>query len=329
MGRKAKQEKRKIEVLVNGRLVTVTLSPPDGRKKSWYAYWTGLKARKSTGHTAFDGAVTAVNDMLGNGGQKSQLADTVLSDEEFEEIQRRHFAKKQEPTAKRRAEKSLVTCPEAVSAFRAITGLKPIAIARPDDCERFQHAALKLPKNWRSKHPNGKDVVDTLSANTVVKWSVALQAAFERANANAAGRKCVRGVVEERKLLQSNPWHKFQWIEGSDREIRQFDGTELVSLLDYFQVKWPGVTVALALTKVFLWSWGRRNEIAGLTWGDVRLVGDERHFEIVGKWGVEKWFRIPEVLYQDLLKLKSDSPFVFAAYCDQLQPPPAKSSRLK
>jgi integrase len=110
---------------------------------------------------------------------------------------------------------------------------------------------------------------------------------------------------------------------------------QLVSLLDYFQTKWPGVTLALALTKVFLWSWGRRNEIAGLTWGDLRLVGDERHFEIVGKWGVEKWFRIPEVLYQDLLKLKSDSPFVFAAYCDQLHrfhenaPRPWLANRLK
>ncbi len=38
-----------------------------------------------------------------------------------------------------------------------------------------------------------------------------------------------------------------------------------------------------------------------------------------GKWGVEKWFRIPERLYQELLRIKMDSPFVFAAYNGQLR----------
>ena len=94
MGRKPKREKRKIEVLVNGRLVTVTMCPPERGEKSWYAYWNGLKAPKSTGHANFEDAVAAVNDMLGNGGQKSQFKDAVLSDEEFEEIQRRHYGKK-------------------------------------------------------------------------------------------------------------------------------------------------------------------------------------------------------------------------------------------
>jgi integrase len=321
MGRRAKREKRKIEVLVNERLVTVTMFPPEGRKKSWYAYWAGLKARKSTGHSNFGDAAMAVNDMLGNGGQKSQLADTVLSDEEFEEIQRRHFGKKQKPDAKRRAEKSLVACMEAISAFRAITGLKPITLAKPEDCERFQTEALRLPKNWRSKHPLNQDEnqVPRLSANTVVKWSVALQAAFERANANA-GRKCVRSVVGEKKLLQFNPWHRFTWIEGFDREIRQFDGEELLALLDHFETNWPQVTVATAMTKVFLWSWGRRSEVAGLQWGECRIVGNECHFESVGKWGVDKWFRIPEALYRELQGLRQcESPYVFAAFSDQLR----------
>lgn len=322
MGRKPKQEKRKIEVLVNGRLVTVTMRPPNGTKKSWYAYWNGLKAPKSTGHANFEDAVAAVNDMLGNGGQKSQFKDAVLSDEEFEEIQRRHYGKKQGAQAKERAQKSLGACLDAITAFREISGLKPITLATEDDCERFQDDALKLPKNWRSKYPKSKEEVSNLSANTVYKWSVALQAAFERANVNA-GRKCVRGVVEARKLLQSNPWHKFQWIEGFEREIRQFDEQELASLLDYFESNWPGVTFATALAKTFLWSWGRRTEIVALRWNDAKIVGDERrgferHFETVGKWAVDKWFRIPEALFEELLQLKTESPYVFSAYNRQL-----------
>jgi hypothetical protein len=57
----------------------------------------------------------------------------------------------------------------------------------------------------------------------------------------------------------------------------------------------------------------------GLSWDSLRTVGSERHFEIVGKWGIEKWFRIPEALYQEMLSLRTNRPFVFAAYPQQLQ----------
>lgn len=118
--------------------------------------------------------------------------------------------------------------------------------------------------------------------------------------------------------------NKFQWIEGFEREIRQFDEQELVSLLDYFDCNWPGVTFATALAKTFLWSWGRRSEIATLRWGDAKIVGNEsggfeRHFETVGKWAVDKWFRIPEALYEELLQVRTESPYVFAAYNRQLR----------
>jgi hypothetical protein len=43
------------------------------------------------------------------------------------------------------------------------------------------------------------------------------------------------------------------------------------------------------------------------------------HFEVVGKWGIDKWFRIPEGLYRELLAIRTDSPFVFAAYPQQLR----------
>ncbi|HEU5116835.1 MAG TPA: hypothetical protein VFT74_09195, partial [Isosphaeraceae bacterium] len=231
----------------------------------------------------------------------------------------------------------------AVSAFREISGLSPIAAAKPEDCERFQHEALKRPKNWRSQYPNSKKEVETLSANTVIKWLVAIQAAFERANRNA-GKKCVRGVVPEERLLTDNSWRRFTWIRllstrrnmpealrtdnswrrftwirGFDRKIRQFSGEELVSLLDHLEWKWPGVTVAPAIARICLWSWGCKSEVMGLRWDQLRSVGGEYHFEIVGKWGIDKWFRIPEALYRELLALKIDSPYVFGIYKQQLR----------
>ena len=77
------------------------------------------------------------------------------------------------------------------------------------------------------------DELPCYSPNNVLRWSRSLQAAFERVNRNALKRKCVRGVVDQSKLLKSNPWSQFTWIEGSRRPIRQFDGDELLSFMDY------------------------------------------------------------------------------------------------
>jgi len=34
---------------------------------------------------------------------------------------------------------------------------------------------------------------------------------------------------------------------------------------------------------------------------------------------VERWFRVPESLFHELQQIRTDSPFVFAAYSDQLR----------
>lgn len=298
--------------------VDVYFHPPTDKRRSWYVYWNGLENAKSTGARNIEDAKSAAKKMLGANGQREVLKDVVLTDPEFELIQRRHFSKKQDDASRARAEKSLRNCLEAIEAFRAISGISPVSKATADDCERFQHSALKLPKNWRSKHPRSKKKVTPLSPNTVIKWSVALQAAFERA-CRDAGKKGVRGVVPPEKLLTENPWKQFTWIEGTERPLRQFDPTELLSILDYFEERWQIVTVAALATKTFLWSWGRKSEIVGLRWDMVRQVGSEVHFEIVGKWGVVKWFRIPGSLYEELQQIKTSNPFVFAAYSEQVR----------
>lgn len=318
MPRKRKLEKKQITVVVRGTPVTVILHPPVLPRNSWYVYWAGLTNPKSTGQRDLEEAIKVAENMLRNGGQRASLEDAVLSDDKFEEIQRVHFSRKRDPAARTRAEKSLTSCLNAIAAFRRITGLSPITLARADDCAAFQRKALTMPKNWRHDYPKGRKDVEVISPNTVLKWSRSLQAAFERANLNA-GRRCVRGVVDERKLLTQNPWRQFQWIEGVEHALRQFDGDELLSFLDYLEAGWPEVTIGPLMAKVFLWSWSRRSEVAGLKWDDLRIVGAERHFQVVGKWGVEKWFRLPESLYQALLGLKASSPYVFALYNDQVR----------
>ena len=234
------------------------MHPPVPPRSSWYAFWHGLTTSRSTGESSYEEAVRVVQDMLGNGGAKrATLADAALTDEEFEEIQRWHFNRKTDESAKRRSMKSLANCLDALAAFREITGLSPICLATPDDCANFQRIAMTLPNNWRrwplekrqpvayfseqgrlarkrAGKPDKHDGLPNYSPNNILRWSRSLQAAFERANRNALKRKCVRGVVAQEKLLTGNPWSQFTWIEGRKRPIRQFDGDELLSLIDYF-----------------------------------------------------------------------------------------------
>ena len=328
MPRKPKPTNRRISVMVNDAPIEVTLYSPRGRKRTWYALWNGVPAAQSTGQVDFDEAVTAVQAMLRNGGKRVSVAEASLSDEEFIEIQRTHYAKKQAPESRRRSQKSLLACLDAIVVFREITKLSPITIATPDDCERFQREALAKPRNWRVKYADTQrshrarkspGELGTISPDTVDKWSRALQAAFERANINA-GKKCVRGVVPPATLLRANPWTQFTWIEKVGRALRHFSDEELISLLDYFEQTWNGVAVAATFIKFCLWSSCRREEISKLRWDDLREISDiEMHFYVLGKWQVERWVRIPPTLLQEMKSYQTDSPFVFDAYGQQLR----------
>ena len=321
----------------------ITLYPPKPPRATWYAFWPGLIAARSTGEQDRDAALEAVTCMLENNGSLSRAEKLTLTDEDLWEIQRKHFGRKTEEQAKKRAEKSLANCLDALAAFAEITGLKPISRATPDDCSKFQQVCQTLPNTWRRKRKaerrpvtfysekareqrrkSGKldplDEVPLYSPNNILRWSRSLQAAFERVNQNALKRKCVRGVVPPEKLLTSNPWNQFTWmVEKKIRPKRQFDGAELASFLDYLAEKWKGVPIATIMTKVFLWSGCRKLEITGLAWDSLRLVGNECHFEIVGKWGVERWFRLPETVCQELLSYRTESEYVFAAFNRQLR----------
>ena len=51
-------------------------------------------------------------------------------------------------------------------------------------------------------------------------------------------------MVDSAKLLESNPWKQFTWIDGTSPHKRRFTSEELVSLLDYFEINLPGVVAA-------------------------------------------------------------------------------------
>src|SRR5262249_9646683 len=130
MPRKPKPPETKVMlVTVNQKPVTIYLHPPSGARKTWYAYWQGLGNPKSTGQASLEEATAAVQAMLTNDGKMTTITDAMLSDEEFEAIQRRHFGKKTDPSERVRAEKTLEDCLDAIAAFKDITGLKPITLA--------------------------------------------------------------------------------------------------------------------------------------------------------------------------------------------------------
>jgi integrase len=122
--------------------------------------------------------------------------------------------------------------------------------------------------------------------------------------------------------------NSFTWNEGIDKEVRQFDQDELLSLMDYLAAEWPGVTVVQTLAKVFLWSRCRLEAVTSLRWDAQRTVGTERHFHVVEKRGVKWWFRLPEAVFEELMSLRiGGSPYVFAAYTEQLRQFHAASNR--
>ena len=51
----------------------------------------------------------------------------------------------------------------------------------------------------------------------------------------------------------------------------------------------------------------------------LRVVEDHVHFDTVGKRGKEWWFRISKSLYDELVAIRTASPFVFARLNDEVR----------
>ena len=307
-----------VVIHANGRAIRVSLFPPDRKRKerSWYAYWNGLPTRVTTRKATKAEAIEAVREVLC--GKPSSPAE-VLTDDELIQIQQHYFEKQKAGRDRPEScDKSLTNVLEAFDAFKRVSGLEHISTATPDECERFQTAALKLPSCWRRPPEHKYKKTKTVSVATVYKWLGALQGAFERANAQA-GRKCVRGVVPQEKLLTRNPWNEFTWIPKPKAKPRRFDRQQLVDLLRYFESNWEGVTAANLMVKLFVWSWARRLEVVSVKYTDLREIDGVTYVFMSTKRQGEKWFRLPRSVYEEMLAIKTESPYVFAALSEQLR----------
>ncbi len=85
--------KQTIQVVLDCVPVAVTLYPPAGKKKCWYAYWNGLKYSRSTGQTGYAEAVAAAGHRVrawkaGGTGSQPRPADDTMTDKEIKDIQR-------------------------------------------------------------------------------------------------------------------------------------------------------------------------------------------------------------------------------------------------
>ena len=116
--------------------------------------------------------------------------------------------------------------------------------------------------------------------------------------------------------IRGNILHGLPVLNGKSAH---FSAGELLSVLDYFEHQWPGVDSLAPTVKTALWTWARVAELANLSSGSLRIVDQESHFEIVGKWGVERSDRIPDGLLYDLQRLRTSNRFVFAAYNQELR----------
>lgn len=252
-------------------------------------------------------------------GNSSTVAKDLLTDDEFIAVQKAHYERMGAKS------ETIVSTFDAITAFKAVPQLANISDATAEDCSQFQDRAQTLPRNWRKRMavegvlPEARNGETVITRATVIKWMTALNAAYNRVNRNA-GKRCIRGVVDPNKLLESNPWEQFTWIEDRKPEVvRHFSHDELVSVVDYFEANFPDLVSASLAIKCLLWSAARRDEISSLRWDNLRLIDGEVHFDIVGKWGKRKWFRVPKLIYEGLLEIKTASPFVFSSYPDELR----------
>jgi len=188
------------------------------------------ETRRSTGQNEYEKAVVAVNDMLNHKGQRRQWKDAISVDGEFEEIQRRILRRRLSRVRSGRAEKSLKATLEAISAFRDITGIVPVTLATAADCERFQNEAMRRKRFWRKEYPKSQKESKTLSANTVIKWSRSLQAAFQRANDNRRQRNA-SGASFRRKAPKVQSLAPVHLDRRVSQAATQFDSEELLGFL--------------------------------------------------------------------------------------------------
>lgn len=308
---KARDKWKSMTVEKDGQILTVYLHPPGTFRNPNYWAWTCKKVNIN-GRSLKVGTFAEAKERVFAWFKAEPIREervrqerAILSWDDWEAIQVDHTSKR--TTKDRvRAERMLTECRKAQRLIVAITGAEHASAVDADTVGRFQiECRIRISKYGR---PYG---------NTTIRKTLAhLSASFNRCN-RKAGKKCVRGVVVADKLLDGNPFEQVQWVEADDKPVRQFTVEQLKS---FFGWKIIGHCPLISLfAKTSLWACGRLEEMTELRWDWVDSAGYISIPDDAAKWGKGKAVRVPPAFLAELQRHRSDSPFVWAGYVEQLR----------
>lgn len=233
--------------------------------------------------------------------EREKQEKAVLTWEEWDAIQVRHFAKKKNQKG---AVKTLEECRKAQRLFIKFTGADSASTVDADMAENSMHECggtqSKLGENY--------------TANGIRKTLSHMSASFNRCR-RTAGKKCVRGVVAQGKLLMVNPYEEVQWVEADDPDPRHFNRDELRAFLNWKYLAacpWPPSSPrhrsgqGAASKKCTLFDWIDREGFVTIPDGEA-------------KWAKGRVIRLPATLLADMGRFRTAAPYVWAGYVDQLR----------
>ena len=174
---------------------------------------------------------------------------------------------------------------------------RPITRATPDDCAAFQRKALKLPKTTAASHyPRASRRSPPATAPTPSSSGRSPSRRPGSGPGGPAARSASAGVVDERSCWRTTPG-------GSSPGSRASTGPSASSTARSCSPCWTtwsasgpayrGRADGQGLLLVLRPAVGS----IGLTLGPAPdASAREWHFQVVGKWGVKKWFRCPQAV---------------------------------
>jgi len=271
---------KQISVNVAGRMVQAYLHPPNTVKnpKYWYYSCDEIGAsRRSLKVTTLVDARVAVTSLITD--SLTSVRNAGLSWSEFRAIQVTHFGMR---ANEKKSGRTLEAGNCSLRMFLALVNPESPGDVTPDMVGRFQ--ILCREKGY--------------SPATVHKALTHLSSGFNRCCASS-GRRCIRGVVDDSKLLGSNPFMHVRWIEPRVSVKRQFGVDDIKNLMSWPKIgKIPSSRLFI---QVSLWSAGRIEEMTEIKpeWldGCYLTIPDS-----VAKWGKGRCVRFPESIAAQLAK---------------------------
>jgi len=298
---------KRLTIPTDGELLTVYLHPPGtvGNTRYWaFSCREASITKKSLKCNSLkDAKLTAIKLLTAPKSEDESKSEETLTWGDWDSIQVAYYRKK---ANEKRANRTLEECRKAMRLFVRITGAPDASSVDADMVDRFQSEGVQRKKG------DGKPY----SASTVWKTMAHMSSSFNRCRISA-GKRCVRGVVDQSKLLMVNAFEEVNWIEPTQPRKLQFSREGLKAFLAWAYL--AGCPLLSLFAKVSLWARGRIEEMSELGWDwidDQGYVGipDEQ-----AKWGKGKLVKIPLLLVEELRRYRGSGPFVWERYVEQVR----------